>query len=268
MDTININTYPNSVNVTPESGEPILAENNFPKTTRNVATSRFSGADWYEEVKNNKIILAGVGGIGSHLAFLLSRIYPTKMDIYDDDIVEVANRSGQLFSFENEGQAKTSAIADFIYKYSKYPHIISHRQKFLENSPAGPVMLCGFDNMEARKTFYNSWKKFIKGHPEIEPHCIFIDGRLAAEEFQVFCIEGTNEYAMKKYEEKWLFSNQEADPTVCSYKQTTFMASMIASVMTNLFVNFCANKTSPLMERDLPFLTQYDGTLMLFKTEV
>ena len=98
-------------------------------------------------------------------------------------------------------------------------------------------------------------------------NCLYIDGRLAAEEFQVLCIKGDDEFNINRYKKEFLFSDIEADATVCSYKQTTFMANMIASVMVNLFVNFVANQCEPLIDRDLPFYTTYSAETMYYKTE-
>ena len=102
---------------------------------------------------------------------------------------------------------------------------------------------------------------------EERKNCLFIDGRLAAEEFQVLCIKGDDTYNIKRYNKEFLFSDREADETICSYKQTTFMANMIASVMVNLFVNFVANQCEPLIDRDLPFYTDYNAENMFYKTE-
>ena len=130
-------------------------------------------------------------------------------------------------------------------------------------------MICGFDNMAARKAFYNRWKFHVMSlSKEEREKCLFIDGRLAAEEFQVFCIKGSDTYLMQKYENEWLFDDTEAEETLCSYKQTSFCANMIASVMVNLFVNFIANQCKPLIERELPFYTNYDAERMHFKTEM
>ena len=92
-----------------------------------------------------------------------------------------------------------------------------------------------------------------------------IDGRLAVESLQVFCITGDNSEAICKYRDQYLFSDSEADATSCSYKQTTFMASMIGSIITNLFINFITNSIVPSL-RDLPFYTSYDADTMIFKT--
>lgn len=91
---------------------------------------------------------------------------------------------------------------------------------------------------------------------------------MAAEEYQVFAIQGTDERAMKEYEDKWLFSDEEAEETICSYKQTTFMANMIASTMVNIFVNFVANLCEPIFPREVPFFTSYDASTMFTKVEL
>lgn len=72
---------------------------------------------------------------------------------------------------------------------------------------------------------------------------------------------------MKEYEEKWLFNDEEAEETVCSYKQTSHCATMIGSMIVNLFVNFISNQCEPLVERDVPFLTYYNAETMYLKTE-
>ena len=109
----------------------------------------------------------------------------------------------------------------------------------------------------------------VESKPEEEKcKCLFIDGRLAAEEFQVFAIQGNDTRAIEEYSSKWLFSDYEAEETICSYKQTTFMANMIASIMVNVFVNFVANECNPLMPRDVPFLTQYSADTMFFKVDM
>lgn len=231
------------------------------------STSRFSDAIWAEEIKKKVVVLAGVGGIGSYVAFLLSRVKPDIIYLYDPDIVDGTNMSGQLYSMPNVGMPKVDAISSMMGIFSNYYSIAARRIYYDSRCCKADIMMCGFDNMRARKEFYNAWKIYVAGHTNPEK-CLFIDGRLAAEEFQVFCIKGNDEYHMKQYEEKWLFSDEEAEATICSYKQTSHCANMIASIMVNLFVNFVVNQCEPLIERDVPFLTSYDASTMYFKTIV
>lgn len=233
------------------------------------ATSRFSSAIWYENIQKKTVILAGVGGIGSHLGFLLARMKPASMFIYDNDIVEAANMSGQLYGQSDLGRPKVSALAEMIRNYADYSSVFAISERFTEESEASDIMICGFDNMTARKLFFNKWVNHVQSKPEEErKNCLFIDGRLDAEMFQILCIRGDDNYNISRYNNEFLFSDAEADETICSYKQTTFCANMIASYMVNLFVNFCANQCEPLIDRDLPFLTTYNAETMYLKTEV
>lgn len=232
------------------------------------STSRFSSAIWYEAIQKKTIILAGVGGIGSYVGFLLARMRPTALFIYDPDIVETVNMSGQLYSREDVGSYKVSALSTMISKYCDYNSVFAIPERFDESNDASDIMICGFDNMVARKIFFNKWLDHVRSKSEAErANCLYIDGRLAAEEFQVLCIKGDDEFNINRYKKEFLFSDVEADATVCSYKQTTFMANMIASVMVNLFVNFVANQCEPLIDRDLPFYTTYSAETMYYKTE-
>ncbi len=265
---------------TPESetGEPeeepkpemkTIIPPNSPSLLVEESSSRFSSAIWYDAVRTKSILLAGVGGIGSFVAFLLSRMKPASITLYDLDIVEEGNMSGQLYSKKDVGKTKVDSIAEMIADYSNYFSTICIADRFTADSPAQDIMICGFDNMEARSIFFTKWRTHVIMLPEADrKKCLFIDGRLAAEELQIFCITGDDVYHQKIYERDHLFSDAEADITVCSYKQTSHCANMIGSLMVNLFVNFVANECEPLIPRDLPFLTTYDAERMFFKTKI
>ena len=234
-------------------------------------TSRFSGAIWYEEIQKQAVTLAGVGGVGSYVGFLLGRLKPQRLIIYDPDRVETVNMSGQLYGQTDVGNYKSVALSIMIRNYANYNNIVALNDRFDANSEATDIMICGFDNMEARKVFYERWKQRVLSYStgsNDRKKCLFIDGRLAAEEFQVLSIQGNDDRAMKEYEGKWLFSDVEAEETICSYKQTTFMANMIASVMVNIFVNFVANRCNPIIDRDVPFFISYDASTMFTKVEM
>lgn len=232
-------------------------------------TTRFSGAIWYEKLQTKEVVLAGVGGIGSYIGFLLARMKPARLVIYDDDTVEPANMSGQLYGLSDVGQPKVDALANMIGNYADFRSIISIKAKFTSESTPSDIMICGFDNMKARRDFYTIWLRHVMSKPEEERvNCLFIDGRLAAEELQVLAIQGNDTRAMELYQDKWLFSDVQADATICSYKQTTFMANMIASIMVNIFVNFVANECNPILPRDVPFYTSYAADTMYFKVEM
>lgn len=229
------------------------------------ATARFSSAEWFEKMRNQSIILAGLGGIGSWCSLLLGRCHPKEVYLFDNDTIEAVNMAGQLYKRDNVGDKKAYVSASTIVEYCGYATIFQ-RGRYDENEhPTTDIMICGFDNMEARRYFYSKWKEHVQ-YTFTPENCLFIDGRLNAEEWQVFAIRGTDSYRMNEYERNWLFEDNDVEEAPCSYKQTSFCASMIASYMVNIFVNFIANLCNPIIDRDIPFLTEYDAKTMYLKT--
>lgn len=263
-----------------ESQEESIAttENNIPDNTKiplnsptllvDESTTRFSGAEWFNEIQKARIIIAGIGGIGSNVAFQLARMIPANLTLYDDDTVEMVNMAGQLFSNKDIGEFKVDAIANMISNYTSMNQVLAIRDKFTSDKEPGDIMICGFDNMRARAIFFSSWVSHLKDKTEEErKKCLFIDGRLSMDTLQILCIRGDDQYDIDRYEGEFLFTDYEADATVCSMKQTTYLACMIGSLMVNLFTNFIANSLNPIIPYDLPFFIEYDAQNMLFKTE-
>jgi Dinucleotide-utilizing enzymes involved in molybdopterin and thiamine biosynthesis family 1 len=154
-------------------------EENSGTTEISENTSRFSSAIWFERIQNKVIILAGLGGIGSMVCFLLARMQPISIFLYDDDGVEAANMSGQLFSRGDIGQSKVDAIAHMVENYANYNSIFAIKEKFTETSEPTDIMICGFDNMKARNVYFESWKKHVLlKNDEDKKYCLFIDGRI------------------------------------------------------------------------------------------
>ena len=265
---------PNSTATTTDAVlEATVNPNIIPPISESVNTAestvRFSGASWFEAAKGVSATIAGVGGIGSWTSLLLSRISQTiRITLYDDDDVEVVNLAGQMFSSNQVGLHKVYAAQEVIRYFSgsycnAAPYRIASTTSIYDN-----IVICGFDNMEARKILYRLWKARAKSFPVAEQgDFLFIDGRMNAEEFQIFSIVGDDDYNMKRYEEEFLFSDAEVAPAVCSYKQTTYCASMIASFMVNSLVNFLSNKNLENMPRQVPFYINYDAQLMHLKLE-
>lgn len=243
----------------------LLPENKI-REVSDTARERFSSATWFKAIQNSTIILAGLGGIGSYVFYCLSKMNPRQIFIYDDDIVEMVNLAGQLYSKKMIGRKKVDAMTDLAKEFSDYYATQAIPQKFTTDTPPSDIMICGFDNMQARKTFFRSWFNYVRDskHPE---KCLFIDGRLAAEYFQVFCITGNDEYNKDRYIKEQLFDDRQAERTICSYKQTAYCANMIGSIIVNLYTNFMANTLESDVPRQLPYFTYYDAALMYFKTE-
>lgn len=228
------------------------------------STSRFSSAIWYDAVKQSEVLIAGLGGIGSWISVLIARMHPDTIVLYDPDRVEMVNMSGQMHYHSMCGEYKTTSCAALMKDIGTYYSIQTYSRAYDVHSLTSNIMICGFDNMAARKIFFDKWLTHVlnSDYPE---KCLYIDGRLNAESYQIFAIQGTDERAIKEYQEKWLFNDNEADETICSYKQTSYMAAMIASNMVNIYVNHIANQCNPIISRDVPFFMEYTAETMFTK---
>lgn len=188
---------------------------------------RFKSAPWYQQSKNEKILLTGVGGIGSNALYCLTKTIPATYFIVDDDTVDEHNIGTQYFRESQIGMPKVSACLENI----DYKNI--NPIKKLVTTEQMPITIMGFDNMEARRLVFNNWK----ANPDRE---ILIDGRLRASFYEIFTVTKGNE---DEYE-KTLFDSSEIEKSPCTFKQTAYFAMLIGARITHLLVNYLINKYS------------------------
>ena len=98
-----------------ESIEDIIEE-----TQISAQYNRFKGADWFEIVQEQNVILAGLGGIGSWVSLFLSRLGPKTISLYDDDRFEEHNLSGQAFRINSLGRSKVEEATSIATDFSNY----------------------------------------------------------------------------------------------------------------------------------------------------
>ena len=228
-------------------------------------SSRFKDAPWFPKEETN-VIVGGAGGIGSWLTLLLSRagFYPV---VYDFDVLEGHNLAGQLYTQKDAeiGALKVDALKG-LCKHFADTDITVMAEKYTKDSMTHNYVFSAFDNMQARKDMFAAWKEYVKewedfkgiadaAHipniPLSEP--IFIDGRLTAEQMQIFCVTPDK---IEEYE-KHLFDDSEVEDAPCTMKQTSHSAAMIASHMVGFFTNHMTNNAVKDKDRTVPFFWEY-----------
>ena len=248
--------------------EPVLTTINI----HNDDSARFSGAEWFNKMQEVGVSIIGLGGIGSWLALLLSRLKVRAMYCKDMDKVEAVNLAGQLYQSNDVGSNKTEAVRNLINRFNdRRPSMYMDSTEFTVDSHIPEVsyrasvnnVMLGLDSITARQTVYNYWKRAVMNDSK---EYILIDGRLTADKWQIFAIPSKDQKRMEVYEKEWLFPQSEAQHLPCSFKQTTYMAAMIASYMCNLFVNFIAESTKPIVPYSIPFMTEFDAQTFEMKT--
>lgn len=209
---------------------------------------RFSGASWFK-AGPQIIVVGGAGTISSWVSLPLSRI-GHEVHIVDFDNIEIHNLAGQLYGPSDVGSSKVSALKTIIERLST-DTIFPHEEKITEKSIflACPIMISGFDNMEARKNFYEVWKT-------LDNRELLIDGRLTAECGQIFTVKKGQEDEYEKY----LYDDSEIEELPCSFKSTSHCGMFIASTIVSILNNYLSNKIKDMDIREVPFKTEFDLT--------
>lgn len=231
--------------------------------------SRFKDAPWFPK-EDAEVVVGGAGGIGSWLVLLLARTSTPNIMIYDFDLLEEHNMSGQLYPTTAVGKLKVEALKDTVKSFTGVD-IYTFNEKLTKDTPGSNIMFGAFDNMEARKAIFDSWMSFVniwteakekidkeestwekEGLSPVKP--ILIDGRLTLEQIQIFCV--TPEFA-EEYEKEYLFPDGDVEDEVCTLKQTSHTAAMIGGHMVGFYTNHLANCYTGEDSRNVPFKWEY-----------
>lgn len=218
--------------------------------------SRFKDLEWIEQVRHARVFVGGLGSIGSWLGFFLARTNPKILMLVDFDKVEEQNLGGQLYQYRQINIEKAEALHDILKKFSRY-RSNAYCMEVTKNTTSAEFTFSCFDNMKARKALFTSWKRVENKNK------IFIDGRLGAEYFEVFCVTPEN---IKKYEE-FLFDDSEVPDLPCSAKYTTHTAALCAGFMMSFFTNHLTNIAEKANVREVPFHVRYELSLNMLMEE-
>lgn len=218
--------------------------------------TRFSSVEWFGELR--EVSIGGLGTIGTHLALSLARTGDHTFIMYDDDKVEMANLSGQLFPLSSIGKNKTEAVIELIKSYTEIDDdkLYPVNEKLLEGTYVSPVCFSCFDNMTARKAMFEQWCK-------LDNREIFIDGRMSIESYQVYTVTKGQE---DRYRET-LFDDSEIAPQICSLKNTSHTGALIGARMTVMFTNHLTNVKLGIPMRSVPFKFREDMEINLIEIE-
>lgn len=190
-----------------------------------------------------------IWGKVSWVSLFLARI-GFKPYVYDFDTIENSNIGGQFFKTNQTGMPKATALYNNIMEFSG-ESICSKIEKYtFQKGFVSRIMISAFDNMEARKTMFENFKS-----QAVDEDYLFIDGRLSLETMQIFCVRNTQE-DIEKYE-KYLYAEEEVPEDVCSMKQSTHTAAMIASHMVGFLTNHVTNVYEGNKDRIVPFKWEY-----------
>lgn len=113
------------------------------------------GYDIYNKLKKANVAIAGIGGLGSHVATSLARIGVGNITIIDFDIVEPSNLNRQYYFIDQLGLKKTDALASTLKNINPYININKVNEKITIDNikrilKGFDVIIEAFDNTESK----------------------------------------------------------------------------------------------------------------------
>jgi len=96
---------------------------------------------------------------------------------------------------------------------------------------------------------------------------VIVDGRLEAEQLQVFSFKMDEQDKVIRYYNEGIFSDDEVEEEACSFKQTSHVASMIGSLMTSTITNYYFNHKIGRDIRKIPFKVEFTVPNMNFEKQ-
>lgn len=108
-----------------------------------------------EKLKNAHVAICGLGGLGSNIAVMLSRIGVGHLHLIDFDVVEPSNLNRQQYFIRHIGMPKTEALPDLLKEINPYIEIKTDNVKLTEDNCLSYLqnekIICeAFDKPEAK----------------------------------------------------------------------------------------------------------------------
>lgn len=86
------------------------------------------GKEGLEKLKNSKVVVLGIGGVGSYTVEALARAGVGSLVLVDDDAVCLTNINRQVIAtFKTIGKAKVEVMKDRVLEISKKCEVITHK---------------------------------------------------------------------------------------------------------------------------------------------
>ena len=106
------------------------------------------------------VAIAGLGGLGSNVAYALARIGVGHLHLIDFDVVDITNLNRQQYFMEHIGMYKTDALKSQLLKINPYLDIRTDCVKVTDDNLqelfADATIVCeAFDNPEAKAMLVN-----------------------------------------------------------------------------------------------------------------
>lgn len=107
----------------------------------------------YQKIHNGKVAVAGLGGLGSHIAAALARTGVGELLLVDYDVVEPTNLNRQHYSICHLGMYKTDALKEQLAQINPYVRVLTKTVRVNEKNAYAlfreyPIVCEAFDHSD------------------------------------------------------------------------------------------------------------------------
>lgn len=122
--------------------------------------SRFS-PEIHQKLKAASVGIAGLGGLGSHIAVMLARSGIGHLHLIDFDKVDVTNLNRQVYTTVHLGQPKTKALSRILYEINPYMKVTWNQVRVTQENAADllgkyPIVCEAFDDPGQKAMLINT----------------------------------------------------------------------------------------------------------------
>ena len=115
----------------------------------------------HKKVRSARVVILGLGGLGSSIAIMLARTGIGTLHLIDFDTVEPSNLNRQQYKIKHLGLPKTEALAQEISEINPYINIITDNVKLTEDNLLDYIkddnIICeAFDNPDCKAMAVNT----------------------------------------------------------------------------------------------------------------
>ena len=107
------------------------------------------------KLKNARVAIAGLGGLGSNIAVMLARSGVGQLLLVDYDVVDVTNLNRQMYYIQQLGMPKAQALPEILYQINPYSNYQSRCLRVTEENIAElfmeyPIVCEAFDQPDQK----------------------------------------------------------------------------------------------------------------------
>lgn len=178
------------------------------------------------------VTIIGAGSVGSFTALTISKMGVEKIEIFDEDGVDTHNIPNQFYKLQDIGEFKVDALESVLKEFCGVSAKVHNT--FYDRQKLNPIVIVATDSMESR---WAVWLEFLK-QPQTK---VLIEARMGGELGIVYCVSKKE----KKFYEKTLYSDSEAEQLPCSARTIIYNVLMIASIIARTLKGVVKNESIP-----------------------